>query len=152
MKLLNESPDTDQLPAEPATAAATTDPVDQLNPAAAAEPQVNDFLELDLPKELYLAIDKLGFTTSTTIQKEVLPYSLDGRDIIAQAQTGTGKTAAFLISVITYHLEHPEYDPRPAGTPFALIIAPTRELVMQIAEDAISLSLFTDKTLLKLLV
>ena len=106
--------------------------------------QVNDFLELELPKELYQAIDKLGFTTSTAIQKAVLPYSLDGRDIIAQAQTGTGKTAAFLISVLTYHLENPEYDPRPPGAPFALVIAPTRELVMQIADDAVGLSLFTD--------
>jgi ATP-dependent RNA helicase RhlB len=115
--------------------------------AASAAPiaaPINDFLELDLPKELYQAIDKLGFTTSTPIQKAVLPFSLDGRDIIAQAQTGTGKTAAFLISVITYHLENPEYEERPAGTPFALIIAPTRELVMQIADDAVGLSLFTD--------
>jgi ATP-dependent RNA helicase RhlB len=112
--------------------------------AASSAAPVNDFLELDLPQELYQAIDKLGFTTSTPIQKAVLPYSLDGCDIIAQAQTGTGKTAAFLISVITYHLEHPEYEERPAGTPFALIIAPTRELVMQIAEDAVGLSLFTD--------
>ena len=152
MKLLNESPANDQLSAAAATVASATDLVDQPDPgltkAVAVEPQVNDFLELDLPNELYLAIDKLGFTTSTAIQKEVLPYSLDGRDIIAQAQTGTVKTAAFLISVITYHLEHPEYDPRPAGTPFALVIAPTRELVMQIAEDAMSLSLFTDLSVL----
>ncbi len=95
-----------------------------------------DFAELDLPMELNTAISKLGFTSCTPVQKEVLPYSLDGRDIIAQAQTGTGKTAAFLISILTYDLENPSLNDRPAGTPFALIIAPTRELVLQISNDA----------------
>ena len=106
----------------------------------------NDFRDLELPEELCQAIDDLGFTKCTPIQKSVLPYSLDGRDIIAQAQTGTGKTAAFLISVITYHIENPEYEERPPGTPFALVIAPTRELVMQIAHDADGLSAKTDIT------
>ena len=131
MKLSNESPVNDQLAAT-AAEASSVEPVTQSAEVLTQE-IINDFIALDLPNELYLAIDKLGFTTATAIQKEVLPYSLDGRDIIAQAQTGTGKTAAFLISVITYHLENPEYDSRPAGTPFALVIAPTRELVMQIA-------------------
>ena len=111
MKLLNESPANDQLSAAAATVASATDLVDQPDPgltkAVAVEPQVNDFLELDLPNELYLAIDKLGFTTSTAIQKEVLPYSLDGRDIIAQAQTGTGKTAAacLLLALVARNLD-----------------------------------------------
>ncbi len=102
-----------------------------------------DFAELDLPEELNRAIADLGFTHCTPVQKEVLPYSLDGRDVIAQAQTGTGKTAAFLISIITYDLENPEFEDRPAGTPFALIIAPTRELVLQISKDAADLSRHT---------
>ena len=59
----------------------------------------------------------------------------DGADIIAQAQTGR-KTAAFLVSLITFHLENPEERSRAPGVPFGLIIAPTRELVMQIAADA----------------
>ena len=104
----------------------------------------SDFVELDLPNALNLAIRKLEFSHCTPIQKEVLPHSLDGEDIIAQAQTGTGKTAAFLISIITYQLENPEIDRRPPGTPFALIIAPTRELVMQIASDAALLTQFSD--------
>ena len=95
-----------------------------------------DFASLDLPDELNESIANLGFTDCTPVQKEVLPFSLDGRDIIAQAQTGTGKTAAFLISIITYDLENPELNQRPPGTPFALIIAPTRELVLQISKDA----------------
>ncbi|MCB1692669.1 MAG: DEAD/DEAH box helicase, partial [Pseudomonadales bacterium] len=103
-----------------------------------------DFAELHLPDEINRAVHKLGFVKCTPVQKEVLPHSLDGRDIIAQAQTGTGKTAAFLISIIAYHLENPEMEPRAPGTPFALAIAPTRELAMQIADDAASLSEFTD--------
>ncbi len=107
-------------------------------------PLGEDFKVLDLPEKLNLAIRKLNFSACTPIQKEVLPHSLDGEDVIAQAQTGTGKTAAFLISIITYHLENPERESRPAGTPFALIIAPTRELVMQIASDAALLTEFSD--------
>lgn len=106
----------------------------------------NDFAELELPVELLDAIADLQFTSCTPVQKEVLPHSIDGSDIIAQAQTGTGKTAAFLISMITYHLENPEVNPRKGGTPFALIIAPTRELVMQITSDAEGLSTYADIT------
>ena len=112
--------------------------------SASEQDEANDFDLLDLPEELSDAIDDLGFTSCTPVQKEVLPHSIDGTDIIAQAQTGTGKTAAFLISMITYHIENPELDPRKAGTPFALIIAPTRELVMQITNDAEGLSAHTD--------
>jgi ATP-dependent RNA helicase RhlB len=108
------------------------------------EDEANDFTLLDLPEELSKAIDELEFTRCTPVQKEVLPHSIDGTDIIAQAQTGTGKTAAFLISMITYHIENPELNRREAGTPFALIIAPTRELVMQITSDAEALSAYTD--------
>ena len=104
----------------------------------------SDFARLELPKELLQAIDELGFSDCTPVQKEVLPESIDGSDIIAQAQTGTGKTAAFLISMITYHIENPELNDRNPGTPFALIIAPTRELVMQIAGDAEKLSIHTE--------
>ena len=103
-----------------------------------------DFARLDLPDEVGHAIIELGFNSCTPIQSEVLPHSLDGKDIIAQAQTGTGKTAAFLISIIAYDLENPAYEERDPGTPFALIVAPTRELVIQITQDARSLTKFTD--------
>lgn len=103
-----------------------------------------DFAELRLPDAINDAVIELGFQNCTPVQKEVLPHSLDGEDIIAQAQTGTGKTAAFLISVITYHLENPEFEKRTKGKPFALVIAPTRELVMQITKDAELLAAFTD--------
>ena len=103
-----------------------------------------DFARLALPEPLQRAIVDLGFESATPVQNAVLPHSLDGRDIIAQAQTGTGKTAAFLISILAYDLENPSLDERPPGTPYALIIAPTRELVMQITKDAESLSKYTD--------
>ncbi|MEX2488969.1 MAG: DEAD/DEAH box helicase [Pseudomonadales bacterium] len=106
--------------------------------------EVNEFDGLDLPDELNKAIKDIGFTKCTPVQREVLPFALDGRDIIAQAQTGTGKTAAFLISMITWHLENPEVSSRGNGTPFGLIIAPTRELVMQITNDAKELSAHTN--------
>ncbi|GEM_PF-3012827 len=102
------------------------------------------FGELDLPGELTSAIADLGFTDATPVQHDVLPHSLAGEDVIAQAQTGTGKTAAFLISILTYHLENPEESARSKGTPFALVIAPTRELVLQITADAESLSEYID--------
>ncbi len=103
----------------------------------------SDFAELFLPEPLLKAIDDLGFTSCTPIQKEVLPHTLDGEDLIGQAQTGTGKTAAFLITVITFHMENPEETLRANGTPFALIIAPTRELALQIMSDAEELTKYS---------
>ena len=102
------------------------------------------FTDLGLSDEVLRAIHEAGYEEPTPIQEKAIPVVLMGRDVLGCAQTGTGKTAAFLISVLTYHLENPEYDPRPPGAPFALVIAPTRELVMQIADDAVGLSLFTD--------
>jgi len=116
-----------------------------------AEPVVraeSDFSRMNLPEPLLAAIDDMGFIACTPVQKEVVPHALDGEDVIAQAQTGTGKTAAFLISIITYHLENPEDKPRAPGTPYALIVAPTRELVMQISSDAENLTRHTDITTL----
>ncbi len=79
-------------------------------------------------------IRSAGFTHCTPIQEKVLPLALAGRDVAGQAQTGTGKTAAFLITIFTRLLAH-ERPGRPAA-PRALVIAPTRELVVQIASDA----------------
>ena len=110
----------------------------------------SEFAKLELPDTVNRGIARLGFDACTPVQREVLPHALDGHDIIAQAQTGTGKTAAFLLTLITYHLENPEDSPRGDGTPFALIIAPTRELVMQIASDAEDLAWFTDLSIVTL--
>ncbi len=110
----------------------------------------SEFARLELPDPVNRGIARLGFDSCTPVQREVLPHALDGHDIIAQAQTGTGKTAAFLLTLISYHLENPEDAPRGDGTPFALIIAPTRELVMQIANDAEDLAWFTDLSIVTL--
>ncbi len=79
------------------------------------------------------AIHDLGFPYCTPIQAQVLGFTLRGQDAIGRAQTGTGKTAAFLISIITQLLQTPPPKERYMGEPRALIIALTRELVVQIA-------------------
>jgi len=101
-----------------------------------------DFRSLDLPEVVQQGIDATGFTTCTQIQEEVLPLALKGKDVAGQAQTGTGKTAAFLISVFTRLLRH-RAAPCPEPAPRALVIAPTRELVAQILHDAQQLGRFT---------
>lgn len=98
------------------------------------------FQDLSLPDSVLHAIADAGFKYCTPIQAEVLPATLKGRDAFGRAQTGTGKTAAFLITVLTRMLANPLKGKRAAGTPRVLIIAPTRELVLQIAEEANQLS------------
>ena len=90
------------------------------------------------------AISDLGFEYCTPIQADILPSTLSGKDASGRAQTGTGKTAAFLITVITRILKNPIQGKRKAGTPRVLILAPTRELVMQIAEEARQLCKYCD--------
>lgn len=102
------------------------------------------FAGYGLPAPLQQAIEDLGFERCTPVQSEVLPYSLSDYDITGQAQTGTGKTAAFLITILTRHEENPLERPHPPGTPRALILAPTRELALQIEADAIDLSAHLD--------
>jgi ATP-dependent RNA helicase RhlB len=98
------------------------------------------FQDFDLPAPLLHAICDLGFEYCTPIQAEILPSTLSGKDASGRAQTGTGKTAAFLITVITRMLYKPIPGKRKPGTPRILILAPTRELVLQISEEARQLS------------
>ena len=92
------------------------------------------FASFDLPAPVMEGIRAAGFTHCTPIQEKVLPLSLAGRDVAGQAQTGTGKTAAFLITFFTRILRAQREAHGPG--PRALVIAPTRELVVQITEDA----------------
>jgi len=101
------------------------------------------FHDFKLAPELMHAIHDLGFPYCTPIQAQVLGFTLKGQDAIGRAQTGTGKTAAFLISIITQLLQTPPPKERYMGEPRALIIAPTRELVVQIAKDAADLTKYT---------
>ncbi|HCS12263.1 MAG: RNA helicase [Zetaproteobacteria bacterium CG06_land_8_20_14_3_00_59_53] len=102
------------------------------------------FKELNLPAPLQQAIDDLGFTTLTDVQEIALPMTLAGKDVAGQGRTGTGKTATFLITAINRLLTSPPKPGRKASTPRALIIAPTRELVVQISDDARNLVKHTD--------
>jgi ATP-dependent RNA helicase RhlB len=101
-----------------------------------------EFRSLDLPDEVMRGIDAVGFTTCTPVQEKTLPEALVGRDVAGQAQTGTGKTAAFLIATFTRLLRNEATGPGPR----ALIIAPTRELAVQIHNDAEALGEFTGLT------
>ncbi len=99
------------------------------------------FHDLGLPDEVMHGIADLGFEYCTPIQAAVLTESISGRNVTGQAQTGTGKTAAFLIAVFAQCLRKPLADTVP-GRPRALILAPTRELVVQIASDAKALGAY----------
>jgi len=102
------------------------------------------FSELNLPAPLQQAIEDLGFTTLTDVQEVALPMALAGKDVAGQGRTGTGKTATFLITVINRLLTTQPKPGRKPNYPRALIIAPTRELVVQISDDARRLVQHTD--------
>ncbi len=121
---------------------------DKKNPAPPQEPF--RFEEFDLPEPLMRAIDDLGFTHCTPIQGDILPAALAGKDASGRAQTGTGKTAAFLIAVISRLWDRPLDENRKKGTPRVLILAPTRELVMQINDEARQLARYCDMKILSI--
>lgn len=102
------------------------------------------FDAFDLKQPLRDAIKKLGFEFCTPIQAESLVHTLAGHDITGRAQTGTGKTAAFLITIINDLLSNPIEEQRYQAEPRALIVAPTRELAIQIASDSVLLTHFCD--------
>ncbi len=106
--------------------------------------QQTSFDQFALQKPLRSAIDQLGFEFCTPIQARSLVYTLEGHDVTGRAQTGTGKTAAFLITIINDLLCNPVEEERFIAEPRALIVAPTRELAIQIASDAEKLTAFCD--------
>ena len=93
------------------------------------------FDQLDLHESIRLGVKDSGFEFCTPIQAKTLPITLKQQDIAGQAQTGTGKTAAFLIAMYQKLLSHPA-EQKGARQPRAFILAPTRELAVQIANDA----------------
>lgn len=94
------------------------------------------FSDFDLHEQLLQGIEETGFSYCTPIQAETLPVALAGKDVAGQAQTGTGKTAAFLIALFNRLLTQPAPATRTQKQPLALILAPTRELAIQIHKDA----------------
>ena len=86
--------------------------------------------------EIMQGIEDAGFKLCTPIQAEAMPIALDGQDVAGQAHTGTGKTAAFLLATFQHLLTHPPGENRRRNQPRALMLAPTRELAVQIHKDA----------------
>ncbi len=101
------------------------------------------FHDLDLPEAVMHAIYDLGFSYCTPIQAESLPHTLAGKDLIGRAQTGTGKTAAFIITFLHRFTNEEDFRGNEGKNPCGLIIAPTRELVIQIGKDAEDLAKYT---------
>ncbi|MDY0177479.1 MAG: DEAD/DEAH box helicase, partial [Lentisphaeria bacterium] len=98
------------------------------------------------PRLLKAIVDDLQFVSCTPVQKLALPEALAGNDVTGKAQTGTGKTAVFLISIIQAYLRQNQEEggQRQPNQPFALVLAPTRELAIQIARDAEELGAYTE--------
>ncbi len=117
----------------PVPAAATWSVADYV--VAPAEGKVR-FHDIDMPESILHGVADLGFQYCTPIQARVLQEVAEGHNVAGKAQTGTGKTAAFLILTFKQFLQNPPPADRPCGRPRALILAPTRELVIQIARDA----------------
>ena len=102
------------------------------------------FQDFNLPTEVLHGIAELGFKYCTEIQALSLEQALEGRNIAGKAQTGSGKTAAFLVAILTRYLRTPESRAQTGGVPRALVIAPTRELVIQICKDADAIGKYCD--------
>ncbi|MEN9359704.1 MAG: hypothetical protein RL095_1239 [Verrucomicrobiota bacterium] len=101
------------------------------------------FASLGIAPPVLHSVFDLGFEFCTEIQAQILPHSLAGMDVAGKAQTGSGKTAAFLISVFNHFIKNPLAE-QMSGTPRCLILAPTRELAVQIAKDAANVGKYTD--------
>src|ERR1700704_6151992 len=102
-----------------------------------------EFASLGLQPAVMAGIRQAGFTQCTPIQAQTLPIALAGRDVAGQAQTGTGKTAAFLVALYQALLTRPATANRSPTSIRALIVAPTRELAVQIHHDALILGAHT---------
>ena len=106
-------------------------------PAVVVDSQPVAFDSLDLAPSLALGVQDRGFTTATPIQSAVFPLVTEGRDLIASAETGSGKTAAYLLPVLNRLLKQPKPDSEGGGPRRTkiLVLGPTRELVVQIEDD-----------------
>ena len=103
------------------------------------------FADFGLDPKIQKAVSEQGYTIPTPIQAQSIPHVLAGRDLMGAAQTGTGKTAAFVLPIIQQILRHASNSASPARHPIrALVLTPTRELAVQVAENAASYSKHTD--------
>ncbi|HRH38522.1 MAG TPA: DEAD/DEAH box helicase, partial [Flavobacteriales bacterium] len=102
-----------------------------------------DFRSLGLHEDLLNGLDAMNIKTPTPIQQQAIPAAIDHRDLIACAQTGTGKTAAFLLPIIDVITS---YRPKEEGSIRALVVVPTRELALQIDQQLQAIAYFTPIT------
>ena len=114
---------------------ALVDPTAAPSPTPFAEPAPNVlYQDMKLIRPLMDAIHHAGYTKTTPVQASVIPLAMKGQDVIGQAQTGTGKTAAFLIPFLN------RWRPHNTPGPIGLVMCPTRELAVQVANEAIKLA------------
>ena len=112
---------------------------------SSATPATITFADFGLDPKIQKAVSEQGYNTPTPIQAQSIPHVLAGSDLMGAAQTGTGKTAAFVLPIIQKILRHASSSASPARHPIrALVLTPTRELAVQVAENAASYSKHTD--------
>ncbi|HAT1408441.1 TPA: DEAD/DEAH box helicase [Corynebacterium striatum] len=110
------------------TTGAANNPEDTGAEDTSANDNSQGFAALGLPEEVQQAVAKVGFTQPSPVQEQTIPILMEGRDVVGLAQTGTGKTAAFALPVLS------QVDPE-VRHPQALVLAPTRELALQVADS-----------------
>jgi ATP-dependent RNA helicase RhlE len=126
--------------------APATVPLPVLRTQAEYDPSPVAFESLDLESRLLESIRQRGFATTTPIQSAVVPIIMDGDDLIGCAETGTGKTAAFLLPILNRLLRTRAAAPEERGYTRVLILSPTRELAVQIEDDVQGFAYHTDLT------
>ncbi|MDH3343298.1 MAG: DEAD/DEAH box helicase, partial [Gammaproteobacteria bacterium] len=104
------------------------------------------FDQFDLDSRIIQGLTDSGFQFCTPIQAESIPIAITGQDVAGEAQTGTGKTIAFMVACFDYLLKHPADESKRANQPRALVLAPTRELAIQIHKDALDVGRHTGLT------
>lgn len=122
--------------APPAPPVIPDEPWDSSSFAVEAVDGKTRFQDFNLPDSILHAIYDAGFLYCTPIQAETLNQTIAGANVAGKAQTGTGKTAAYLIAMLNRMINAPDKRPDKPGRPAALVIAPTRELVIQVVKDA----------------
>ena len=116
-----------ELVQEPEAKEPSEEVAEPVEPVKPVEPE-NGFENLGLPEEVVDAVKRVGFEQPSPIQAQTIPHLMEGRDVVGLAQTGTGKTAAFALPVLS------QIDPKQRH-PQALVLAPTRELALQVSDS-----------------
>ena len=134
-----KTPDIETTQASPETTTAENIPEEKAHAekAAVEKTAANGFQAMALHESVQRAVDMSGYTDPTPIQAQIIPHMLDGRDVLAQSQTGTGKTAAFALPILT-RIKAKQRKPQ------ILVLAPTRELAIQVAESFTKYGMFLD--------